>query len=113
MSATACWQFLREDLPTVLAATAPRAGDVFTLQILVPGHADYRSHYEVSARGVSMRPGLAHAPDVTLSIQLPELEQLSRGTLQIAEALLLNHVQLMGDRARAKDIADSLAGRRR
>lgn len=101
-------QFLLLDLPHALAPL--RAAAPLTVQFLVPGVAECRAHYVISEQNVATAAGLGHRPDVTVSLQLPELEALSQGRLNVQEAMTLNHVQLFGDQAKASLIAEQLAG---
>jgi hypothetical protein len=78
------------------------------LQVLVPGQVGLRTHYVVGAEGVEVRPGFAASPEVTLSVQLPELEQLARGGLKLEEAVLLRRIQLFGNAETAQRLSAGL-----
>ncbi|MBK7860797.1 MAG: hypothetical protein IPJ65_19785 [Archangiaceae bacterium] len=104
-------EYLVSSFPVSLAPLASPELGALTLQVLVPGASDCRIHYRIAPEGIETHAGLANRPDVTLSLQLPELEALSRGRLDVGEAVALNHVQLFGDKAKAALISKRLEAR--
>lgn len=104
-------EYLTQDLPKLLAATTFDVGETVRLQLVVPGHIELRTHYELTKQGVTATPGLGEVSShVTLAIQLPELEQLRQGSLDLNEALVLGRIQLFGDAATAQRLGRMLSG---
>ena len=101
-------RYLTESLPVLLFKALGASDGGWVLQVLVPGQVALRTHYVVGKDGVEVRSGFAASPQVTLSLQLPELEQLARGGLKLEEALLLRRIQVFGDARRAEQISRSL-----
>jgi hypothetical protein len=104
--------FLSQELPTLLAGVKYEfTKPVVVLLVVVPGHRGLRTHYEMTADGVTAKSDLSEvAPDVTLAIQLPELEQLRSRSLNVQEAMVLGRIQLFGDPAIAARLGRLLSG---
>ncbi len=105
-------EFLSQELPAFLAAVKyDFEQPVVVLQVVVPGHRELRTHYQLTAQGVTARSDLSEvAPDVTLAIQLPELEQLRSHSLNLREAIVLGRIQLFGDPHVAQRLGRLLSG---
>ena len=104
--------FLTNELPALLASVKyDFEQPLITVQLVVPGHTELRTFYELTANGVTVKPGLAEtAPNVTLSMQVPELEALRSRSLDIQEAMILGRVQLFGDPSIAQRLGRLLSG---
>jgi hypothetical protein len=101
-------QFLTHDFPQRLALA--KFKEPMRLQLLVPGHTELRTHYELKADGVSWSAGLADAgAQVTVAIQMPELQALVDGTLDATEALGLGRIQVFGDEGASTELGRMLA----
>lgn len=104
-------QFLLTELPTLLTRATLTHSQPMTLQVLVPGHKELRTHYALSAKATTSGQGLlASEPDVSLSIGLPELEALQRGALNWSEAVGLGRVQVFGEAGAAERLAQLFEG---
>ena len=90
-------QFLLKELPAIFALRSRTLAQPVTLQLLVPGHIELRTHYKISAQSTTSTVGLSPvSTDVSLTIGLPELVQLKRGSLNWSEAIGLGRVQVFG-----------------
>ncbi len=102
--------FLRDTLPLWFGQLPPKLSGPLVLQLLVPGRTDCRTFVELSPEGLTVKAGFAPKPDVTLSVQLPELAQLAARTLNLQEAIGLGRVKLYGDPKSVQLLGAALTG---